>query len=134
MQNFYSGRFALPKTAKIRFMAFRTALAAFFLTCALPLLAADLTGKWQADVRSDVGSGTPVFVFKQEGEKLTGTYSGQLGDAKVTGTVKGSDVTFEFDGMVHVVYTGKLEEDGKKMSGSVDLGGQATGTFTAVKQ
>ena len=34
----------------------------------------------------DAGSGTPIFVFKQSGEKLTGTYSGLMGNAELTGT------------------------------------------------
>ena len=34
--------------------------------------AADISGKWTFDVETDLGSGTPTFVFKQDGEKLTG--------------------------------------------------------------
>ncbi|MFV8227053.1 hypothetical protein ACNKXV_13975, partial [Christiangramia aquimixticola] len=49
----------------------------------------DLTGTWTVDVQTDMGSGNPTFVLKQEGEKITGTYSGSLGDSQVTGTLKG---------------------------------------------
>jgi hypothetical protein len=75
-----------------------------------------------------------VFVLKQEGEKLRGTYSGALGEAKVTGSVKGQDVTIEFNLGAAIVYTGKLEESGKTITGTCDLGGQASGTFKATKQ
>ncbi len=107
-------------------------LALFFL--AASLFAADLTGTWQAEVQTDAGNGSPTLKLQQNGEKITGTYSGALGEAKVTGTVKGTEVTIEFDAQVHVVYQGKIADDGKSMSGAVDLGGQATGTFKAVKQ
>lgn len=59
----------------------------FLLTAGLTL--ADVSGKWTAQVDTDMGSGEPTFVLKQVGDKLTGTYSGQLGEAPVTGTVKG---------------------------------------------
>ncbi len=104
------------------------------LALALPLLAADITGTWQGEVKTDAGSGSPTFVLKQDGETITGTYSGQLGEAKVTGTIKGDEVTFSFDAQVTVVYVGKVDASGKKMSGTVDLGGQASGTFTAEKK
>ena len=103
----------------------------FFATS---LFAADITGTWHAQVETDAGSGSPTFKLQQTGEKLTGTYSGALGDAKVTGTVKGSDVVIEFEAQVPVTYQGKVSEDGKSMTGAVDLGGQAKGTFKATKQ
>ncbi len=54
----------------------------------------NLTGKWVLDVQTDAGSGTPTVTLKQDGEKLTGHYSGQLGEADVTGSVKGNEFTF----------------------------------------
>lgn len=109
-------------------------LAIAFLLCAVSVLAADISGTWSFEVVTDAGSGTPKFVFKQDGEKLSGTYSGQLGEAKVTGTVKGQDVTFSFDIGAAVVYQGKIDESGRKITGKCDIGGQATGTFTGTKQ
>ena len=38
--------------------------------------------------------GNLTFVLKQEGEKVTGTYSAPGGRQKLTGTVKGKDVSF----------------------------------------
>ena len=58
----------------------------------------NVTGTWLFDVQTPAGSGTPTMTFKQEGEKLTGQYSGQLGEAPLTGTVKDSRITFQFDG------------------------------------
>ena len=109
----------------------------FLLTAALGL-AADVTGKWHFQVETDAGSGSPTMVLKQDGEKLSGTYSGRLGEAAVTGTVKGDDIEMSFEASptgekLTVKYTGKLDGD-KKMKGSVDLGGLAKGTFTAEKE
>jgi hypothetical protein len=103
---------------------------------ALPLVALDLTGTWNAKVELSGGqSGAPTFVLKQDGEKLTGTYSGALGEAPLKGTIKGNEVTFDFEASgAQIHYAGKVDKDGKKMEGTVDYGGQAGGTFTATKK
>ncbi|HZR22838.1 MAG TPA: hypothetical protein VFA59_04565 [Vicinamibacterales bacterium] len=111
-----------------------------FATASLAAQKTDLTGKWTFTVTTDAGTGTPTVTLKQDGEKLTGHYSSQtLGEADLTGTVKGEDVKFSFNAdlqgqAVPVTYTGKI--DGKdSMKGTLDLaGGMATGTFTAKKQ
>lgn len=107
-----------------------------FLTAAMAL-AADITGSWSFSVDTDMGSGTPTFTFKQTGEKITGNYRGQLGEAPLTGTVQGNKITFSFEisptgDKLTVVYTGTLEGD-KAMKGAIDFGGQAKGTFTGTK-
>ncbi len=109
-----------------------------FLLAAGLALAADITGKWQFQVETSAGTGSPTFDLKQDGEKLSGTYNGILGEAPVTGTVKGDNVEITFEGSysgekVAVKYSGKLDGD-SKMKGTVDLGGLANGTFTAEKQ
>lgn len=96
----------------------------------------DVTGKWQLEVHTDVGgTTTPSVTLKQDGETLTGHYSSEtLGGADVTGTVKGTTVTFSFTGNaagmpIEVTYTGTVE--GKDaMKGRISLGGLAEGTFT----
>jgi hypothetical protein len=62
--------------------------------------AADISGTWAFSVSLEGGpQNFPMtFVFKQEGEKLTGTQSGGSGEPKVTGTVKGSKVAFNVEG------------------------------------
>jgi len=107
------------------------------LVLAIAALAADVTGNWTATVETDAGSGTPKFVFKQTGETLTGSYSGQLGEAPIAGTVKGDDIEFSLKAApqgesIIVKYKGKIT--GNSIKGTVDLGGMATGTFTATKQ
>jgi hypothetical protein len=96
--------------------------------------AVDVTGKWVFNVETSAGSGSPNFEFKQEGETLTGNYSGQLGTAKLEGTVKERKIEFKFTVDVGgnsgtVVYSGTVQEDGT-MKGKVDLAGMGEGTFT----
>jgi hypothetical protein len=99
--------------------------------------AADVTGTWIMAVETGAGSGSPTFVLVQKGEALSGSYKGQLGEAQVTGTVKGDDVTIEYTvdgqaGSLAVKYSGKT--DGKTMSGKVSLGQLGEGMFTGTKQ
>jgi hypothetical protein len=100
--------------------------------------AADITGTWQFNVTTDMGSGTPTFTLKQDGEKVSGNYKGQLGEAPVTGTVKGSDVRMSFkvnfQGQdVELVYTGKIQAK-DAMQGTAKLGELGEATWTAKKQ
>ena len=104
------------------------------LALAVAALAADLTGTWELQVESDVGTGTPTFTFKQDGNKLSGTYSGQLGEAPVTGTVDGDKVQFSFEispagDKIRVTYSGTAY-GGNKIKGTVDFGGMGKVTFT----
>lgn len=99
--------------------------------------ALDVSGAWGLEVSSAAGSGTPTVTLKQEGEKLTGRYSGQLGEAPLTGTLKGDAITFQFDVDVQgtalrVVYSGTVEGD--TMKGTVSLGEIGEGTFTGSRK
>ena len=72
-------------------------VVALLLLTALAALAAEMTGTWAAAVDlGSVGSGTATFTFKQEGEKLTGTYAGTFGQSPLKGTVKGNDAEWTF--------------------------------------
>jgi hypothetical protein len=104
------------------------------MLCALTLRAADISGTWSASVELDAGSGTATFVLKQDGDHLSGSYSGALGEAKVTGSVKGDDVewTFETEDAGKVVYKGKLQ-GAAKIKGTAEYGQLGKGTFTAEK-
>ena len=97
----------------------------------------DVSGSWAFQVEFSGGSGTPTMTFKQEGEKLTGHYSGQLGEAPLTGTIKGHAIEFTIDVDVqgtaaHITYTGTVDKD--SMKGTVKLGDLGEGTFTAKKK
>ena len=126
----------------------RTAIRSFAIAAVAMLAAAsasagqaskvDLTGKWMFNVETAAGSGTPTITLKQDGDKLTGHYSGQLGEADLTGTVKGQEIAFKFSvdaqgNNLDCTYTGTIE--GKdSLKGKVNIAGLADGTFTAKKQ
>lgn len=100
--------------------------------------AVNITGKWVFEVQTSAGSGSPTFEFKQEGEKLSGHYSGQLGEADLKGTVKGNTIEFSFTSTVQgytieSVYSGTLDAK-DSIKGSVKLSGLGDGTFTGKKQ
>lgn len=120
---------------------FKAGLSALLATAAFAFAqmagAADVTGTWIMAVETGAGSGSPTFILVQKGEALSGSYQGQLGEAQVTGTVKGEDVTIEYKveaqgQSLAVKYSGKT--DGKTMSGRVSLGQLGDGTFTGAKK
>ena len=97
----------------------------------------DVTGTWAFNVETAAGSGTPSMTFKQDGDKLTGHYSGQLGESDLTGTVKGAEIAFTFNidaggQAIKATYSGTAEKD--TMKGKVVLEGLGEGSFTAKKQ
>jgi hypothetical protein len=105
---------------------------------AISAFGADISGTWNAQVETSAGSGSPTFVLKQEGEQVTGRYSGALGDADVKGSVKGDKVELHFQASpqgdaVDVVYSGTLDGE-KKMKGTVKIGSLAEGTFSAERK
>jgi len=97
----------------------------------------NVSGEWSFTVTTDQGSGNPAITFKQDGEKLTGSYQGQLGAAELTGTVKGTAIRFTFTLDVQgqqapVTYEGTVEKN--TMKGKMDIAGMVNGTFTATKK
>ena len=96
--------------------------AASSLFLAATTFAADISGKWSAEVQGRQGAMTTTFVFKVEGEKLTGTVSGRGGDTPISdGTIKGDDlafnVTMNFNGNeMTLAYKGKVAGEEIKMT------------------
>jgi hypothetical protein len=119
----------------------RTAVVGAVMMLVLALAQApnvDVTGKWAFNVETAAGAGTPTMTFKQDGEKLTGHYSGQLGESDLTGTVKGADISFSFTidaqgTMIKATYSGTVENK-DSLKGKVVLEGLGDGTFTAKRQ
>ena len=99
----------------------------------------DVTGAWIFDVTTDAGPGTPTVTFKQDGEKLTGHYSSAaLGEADLTGSVKGQAITFSFVANVQgnaldVTYTGTVESK-DALKGTLTITALGNGTFTAKRK
>jgi hypothetical protein len=99
--------------------------------------ATDISGTWAFSVNLEGGPQNikNTFVFKQEGEKLTGDSSGGFPEGKVTGTVKGNKVEFSVEGKnksVRINYTGTIESP-TKMSGALEFP-KGPGEWTATKK
>ncbi len=98
-----------------------------------------LSGAWTFTVDLDGSITYPAVTLVQDGETLTGHYSSEgLGENDITGTVSEMKITITFAAdpglgqVIDVLYTGTIDEEGM-ISGTLDLGGLAQGTFTAVK-
>lgn len=97
----------------------------------------DVSGTWGLEVTTQAGGGSPTVAFEQKGEALTGRYSGQFGESPLTGTLKGTAITFQFPvdvqgTSVTIVYTGTVEKD--TMKGTVRFGDMGDGTFTGARR
>ena len=115
-------------------------VCATLLVAAGTLLAADVTGKWTAEMQGRGGRArTVTFDLKQDGATLTGTVSGPMGreNAISDGKVDGDDISFtvnmEFNGnSMKINYTGKVSGDTIQFRSQRE-GGERTQEFTAKK-
>lgn len=99
----------------------------------------DLTGKWVLSVVTENGTGTPAVEFRQEGEKLTGTYvSNAMGTRALEGTVKGDTVRFVLsasmggEGMT-LTYVARIVT-ADSLDGYVDFAGMGEAKLTGRRQ
>jgi len=98
-----------------------------------PLRSPDVSGTWDLKVETSGGTATPTIILAQEGEKITGTYRGRLGESRLDGTIKGNEIAFtvnvKFENRVlTVVYKGTVDKD--SMRGTVRFGDRGTGNWT----
>jgi hypothetical protein len=97
---------------------------------------AKVAGQWNFTVELEMGTGHPVVNFKQEGEKITGTYDGRYGQSPLEGTIKEKKIEFTVtmvaEGVsVAGVFSGAVEGD--SMSGTVEFDQAGEGTWSATR-
>ncbi len=102
-------------------------------------VAVSLTGKWQMQLEMTVGTSTPVLVFKQDAEKLTGTYTGRYGEYQLAGKVDGRKLEFvviiNAEGTeTRMSFTGELTPAGDVIKGNAELGGMGDATWLAKRE
>lgn len=97
----------------------KLALTTLFLALgSMTALAADLSGKWTADVQGRNGTQTITFNFKVDGSTLTGTITTPRGDTDISnGKVDGNNISFDqvlnFNGNSFTMsYKGTAQDDG----------------------
>lgn len=103
---------------------------------AKPAQAPQLAGKWQVSLEMEVGTAAVVMEFKQDGEKLTGTYTGRYGAYPFVGTMKGRTldfvVTINAEGTeTKMHFIGDLSPTGDAIKGTAHLGGMGEAGWIA---
>jgi hypothetical protein len=127
-----------PSSSRSAMLSFGALLLSVTVAVAATV-AHDLTGKWDFAVVTENGTGTPTVTFKQEGEKLSGTYSSRmLGERTLTGNVKGDSLKFTLSNTsspdaVTMTFAGVIL-DKDRVRGRVDFGGQGGAEFTGSRQ
>ena len=114
--------------------------ACFVLAGLVQVWAADIDGKWVAQVPGRGGqTRETTFNFKAEGDKLTGTVSGRQGDTPISdGKISGDEISFtvsqSFGGNdIKLIYKGKVAGDEIKFTRTREGGDQPPQEFTAKK-
>ena len=54
----------------------------------------DVSGAWDLAIETPQGTMALTATYKQDGEKLTGTQTGPMGEDKLEGTIKGADIAY----------------------------------------
>ena len=109
------------------------------LLCLVPVLAADISGKWKATITTPIGDMNYTFDLKVEGEKLTGKAVMSMGSESSEsvlseGSVKGDEISFvetlKVQGQeLRCEYKGKIS--GNEIRGSRTPGSYGTEEFVA---
>ena len=116
----------------------RFSLVVLFLLAAAVTFAADVNGKWVAQVPGRGGQTRDVtFNFKADGSQLTGTITTPRGDMEISdGKIEGDDISFatgvEFNGnQFKLLYKGKVSGEEIKFTRQREGGEGRTAEFTA---
>ena len=102
--------------------------------------AVNLTGKWAMSLEMEAMTATPALELKQDGEKVTGTYtSARYGTYPLQGKIKDRAVEFtvkiNVDGTdVELWFSGEVAADAQTMKGKGSLSGAGDVTWTAKKE
>lgn len=124
-----------------RIRPFAAALVAILVTATTVVAAVshDLSGRWMLAVVTDNGTGYPVLEIKQEGAKISGTYtSNAMGSRSFQGSVKGDSMSFVLsasgmgEGVVLTYAAHIVTPD--SLNGTVDFAGMGGASFTGTRQ
>ena len=123
---------------KFRFFSLLALLGVFCLVAA----AADVTGKWTAEVPGRQGNTqTVTFNFKADGSNLSGTMATPRGEVQISdGKVDGNNISFNVvrkmqDNEITIKYKGVVDGDSIKFAQTMNFNGnERTVEYTAKKQ
>ena len=98
-----------------------------------------LTGRWAMalDIR-EMGVANVALVLAQDGEKITGTYTGRYGEFPLAGTLKAKAIEFTVTldtegGRSTMYFSGEIAEDGRTMKGGATIEGLGDASWSAKK-
>jgi hypothetical protein len=99
----------------------------------------DLSGNWSFTVVYEGGQGSPTVRLVQKADTLTGRYISQaFGELDLSGGVNGKEFWFSVrtsaGGDPFTMTFNGVAESADLLKGSVELGGNGGGTFTAKRQ
>lgn len=123
---------------RLALLALPLLLLSATLSAQTPAKAVDITGKWVVVMELSIGTSNPTLTFKQEGDKITGTYQGRYGESKLTGKL-GADrqlqfqVALEAEGQSSTMYfSGEVAADAQTIAkGTVQIEGLGEGSWVA---
>jgi hypothetical protein len=114
------------------------AVSALILTAGAAAASAQtsVAGDWVLTVNGPQGTVDTDASFRQAGDKVTGTFSSQLGETNVEGTMSGSTLSLSFsvvtqNGPIDIRMTAEVA--GSEMKGTIDFG-MGTADFTGKKK
>lgn len=99
----------------------------------------NVTGKWTMTLDMSQGTATPALDLKQDGTKITGTYTGRYGTYALEGFLKDRAIHFSFamgaEGQTQTMsFAGEVSADAQAMKGTASLGEMGEATWTAKRQ
>jgi hypothetical protein len=122
---------------KFRFFSLLALMGVFAFVAA----AADISGKWTAEVQGRNGAQTVTFNLKADGASLTGNMSTPRGEVALTdGKIDGNNVSFNVvrkmqDNEITMKYKGVVDGDSIKFTQTVNFNGnERKSEFVAKKQ
>jgi hypothetical protein len=116
--------------------ALSLAVVGLFLFTSAPFAQNDVSGNWELNINGPQGSISATANLKQDGEKVTGTFSGPQGDVETSGTIKGNTLSLAFSvptpqGVLSITMNGEVS--GTSIKGVLDFQ-MGTADFTGTKK
>jgi hypothetical protein len=98
-----------------------------------------VAGKWIVTLEMSMGTATPALDLKQDGAKITGTYTGRYGTFDLEGSLKDHTIVFSFtmnaEGQsVTMSFEGEVSADAQSMKGTASLADMGDATWSARRQ
>jgi hypothetical protein len=99
----------------------------------------NVAGKWIMTLEMSMGTATPALDLKQDGAKITGTYTGRYGTFALEGSLKDHTIAFSFtmnaEGQsVTMSFEGEVSADAQSMKGTASLADMGDATWSARRQ